>query len=145
MARHQGPRLVQCYHCRHRFEVSGRAQSTSCPGCNKALIVADEHITKLRGPLKELRTCGRITVAKRGRLIVENLEAHGGIDCQGIIDAKRVLSGDTVILGPKCDYHGDLTAPNVIMHKGAKVKPSRFAVPEDPLDLASMGTPPDPG
>ncbi len=102
-------------------------------------MVGDEHITKLRGPLKELRTCGKITVAKRGRLIVETIEAHGGIDCQGIIDAKHVLSGGTVTLGPKCDYHGDLTAPNVVMQKGAKVKRSMFAVPEDPLGLADIG------
>ena len=142
MARHTGPRMVQCYHCRHRFEVSSRAQSTSCPGCNKALMVGDEHITKLRGPLKELRTCGRITVSKRGRLIAEHIEAHGGIDCQGIIDAKHVLSGETVTLGPKSDYHGELTAPGVVMHKGAKVKPSRFAVPEDPLGLADLHDPP---
>ncbi len=101
-------------------------------------MVGDEHITKLRGPLKELKTCGRITVSKRGRLIVETIEAHGGIDCQGIIDAKHVLSGTTVTLGPKCDYHGDLTAPGVVMHKGAKVKPSVFAVPADPLGLTSM-------
>jgi len=98
-------------------------------------MVGDEHITKLRGPLKELKTCGRITVSKRGRLIAETIEAHGGIDCQGIIDAKHVLSGTTVTLGPKCDYHGDLTAPAVIMEKGAKVKHSLFAVPEDPLGL----------
>lgn len=142
MARQLGPRLVQCYHCRHRFEVSSRAQSTSCPGCNKALMVGDEHITKLRGPLKELRTCGRITVSKRGRLIAETIEAHGGIDCQGIIDAKKVLSGATVTLGPKCDYHGNLTAPAVEMQKGAKVKPSMFAVPSDPLGLTQ---PPEAG
>jgi len=108
-------------------------------------MVADEHITKLRGPLKELRTCGRITVSKRGRLIVETLEAHGGIDCQGIIDAKHVLAGDTVTLGPKCDYHGDLTAPDVIMQKGAKVKPSLFAVGDDPLGLADLDDPPETG
>lgn len=108
-------------------------------------MVGDEHITKLRGPLKELRTCGRITVSKRGRLIAETIEAHGGIDCQGIIDAKHVLSGTTVTLGPKCDYHGDLTAPNVDMHKGAKVKPSKFAVPEDPLDLGTLQQEPDTG
>ena len=108
-------------------------------------MVGDEHITKLRGPLKELRTCGRITVTKRGRLIAEHIEAHGGIDCQGIIDAKHVLSGETVTLGPKCDYHGGLTAPNVVMHKGAKVKPSLFAVPEDPLGLANLHDPPDTG
>lgn len=101
-------------------------------------MVGDEHITKLRGPLKELRTCGRITVSKRGRLIAETIEAHGGIDCQGIIDAKHVLSGATVTLGAKCDYHGDLTAPGVEMQKGAKVKPSLFAVPSDPLGLTGL-------
>jgi len=101
-------------------------------------MVGDEHITKLRGPLKELRTCGRITVSKRGRLIAETIEAHGGIDCQGIIDAKRVISGTTVTLGPKCDYHGSLTAPAVVMHKGAKVKPSMFDVPADPLGLTEL-------
>ena len=108
-------------------------------------MVGDEHITKLRGPLKELRTCGRITVTKRGRLIAETIEAHDGIDCQGIIDAKHVLSGTTVTLGPKCDYHGDLTAPSVIMHKGATVKPSKFAVPDDPLDLGTMQQEPETG
>jgi len=101
-------------------------------------MVGDETITKLRGPLKELRTCGRIVVTKRGRLIAETIEAHDGIDCQGIIDAKYVLSGDTVTLGPKCDYHGDLTAPAVIMEKGAKVKHSLFAVPDDPLGLTKI-------
>jgi cytoskeletal protein CcmA (bactofilin family) len=101
-------------------------------------MVGDEHITKLRGPLRELKTCGRIVVSKRGRLIAETIEAHGGIDCQGIIDAKQVLSGTTVILGPKCHFHGDLTAPGVVMQKGATVKPSMFAVPEDPLGLTSM-------
>ncbi len=101
-------------------------------------MVGDERITKLRGPLKELRTCGRIVVTKRGRLIAETIEAHDGIDCQGIIDAKHVLSGTTVTLGPKSDYHGDLTAPGVVMENGAKVKPCRFAVPEDPLDLATL-------
>jgi len=104
-------------------------------------MVGDEHITKLRGPLKELRTCGKITVAKRGRLIAESIEAHGGIECLGIIDAKHVLCGNTVTLGPKSNYHGDLTAPNVVMQKGAKVQPSRFAVPEDPLGLSDINKP----
>jgi len=101
-------------------------------------MVGDERITKLRGPLKELKTCGRIVVTRRGRLIAETIEAHDGIECLGIIDAKYVLSGSTVTLGPKCDYHGDLTAPAVIMENGAKVKRSLFAVPDDPLDLSKM-------
>lgn len=145
MAKAVGPKTVQCYHCRHRFEVSGRAQSTSCPSCNKPLIVEDIVVDKLRAGLIELRTCGSITIKKRGRLMSERVEAHGGIVCEGIIDARQVISGKTVHLGPKSTYRGDLKAPAVIMEKGAKVHASLFEVPADPLGLANLGqTPPDP-
>lgn len=143
MARHAGPKTVQCYHCRHRFEVSGRAQSTSCPQCNKALIVADIEVKpgKIHGPSKEVRTCGRIVVHKRARLMSETVEAHGGIDCQGTLDAKHVLTGRPVRLGPKARYRGDLEAPALIIEKGARVDPSMLRVPTDPLELADLPPP----
>ncbi len=137
MARHAGPRLVQCYLCRHRFEVGGRAQSTSCPNCNKALHVGDEIIKQLRGPLKELRTCGKVIIEKKGRLIVETLEAHGGIECLGVLDARKIISGRTVVMGPKSQFKGDLTAPAVDMKLGARVH-SHFNVPADPLGLKDL-------
>ena len=137
MARNAGPRQVQCYHCRHRFEVGGRAQSTSCPSCNKALHVGDEIVKQLRGPLKELRTCGKLIVEKRGRLIAETIEAHGGIECKGVIDAKHVLSGKPVLLDSKCQYKGDLTAPSAEMKSGARVY-GMFSVPNDPLGLSDL-------
>jgi len=139
MAKNKGPRLVQCYHCRHRFEVGGRAQSTSCPGCNKPLIVEDLVIDKLKAGLIELRTCGSITVKKKGRIMAERIEAHGGIICHGIIEAKKVVSGQTLVLSKTATYRGDLEAPAVEMALGAKVKPSVFAVPSDPLGLADLG------
>lgn len=139
MAKNKGPRLVQCYHCRHRFEVGGRAQSTSCPGCNKPLIVEDLVIDKLKAGLIELRTCGSITVKKKGRIMADRIEAHGGIVCHGIIEAKQVVSGQTVVLAKSATYRGDLEAPAVEMAAGAKVKPSVFAVPSDPLELGDLG------
>lgn len=143
MARHAGPKTVQCYHCRHRFEVSGRAQSTSCPNCNKALIVGDVEVKagKIHGPSKEVRTCGRIVVHKRGRLMSETVEAHGGIDCQGTIDARRVVSGKPVRLGPKARYKGDLQAPSLTIEKGARVDPSMLQIPSDPLELHDLPGP----
>lgn len=138
MARHAGPRLVQCYHCRHRFEVGGRAQSTSCPKCNKALIVSDIEVKSgVRGPMREDRTCGRIIVHKRARLISEYLEAHGGVECHGIIDAKKVVSGKAVLLTDKCQFKGALHAPSVDMKPGARVL-GQFAVPDDPLSLHDL-------
>jgi hypothetical protein len=135
MARHTGPRMVQCYHCRHRFEVGGRAQSTSCPGCNKPLIVGDIQVPGQRGPLREIRTCGRITVKKRGRLIAELIEAHGGIECAGIIDAKKVLCGIGLSLGPKSRFKGQLQTPVLSVKAGARLDSQQIAVPDDPLGL----------
>jgi hypothetical protein len=142
MARHTGPKTVQCYHCRHRFEVSGRAESTSCPGCNKPLYVGDIEVKpgKIYGPSKEVRTCGRITVHKRGRMMAESVEAHGGIDCQGTLEARRIVTGRPVRLGPKARYKGDLRGPAFVVEKGARVLPSLLAVPSDPLQLSDLPT-----
>lgn len=139
MARHTGPRMVQCYLCRHRFEVGGRAQSTSCPGCNKPVIVGDLILkgSTLKGPKKEERTCGKIVVGKKARLMAEFVEAHGGIECEGTIEARHVLTS-RLVLGAKAVYKGDLQAQTVEMKPGAKVKPSQFAVPEDPIGLADL-------
>lgn len=139
MAKNKGPRTVQCYHCRHRFEVGGRAQSTSCPGCNKPLIVEDKVIDKMMYGLNDLRTCGTITIKKKGRLMAKFVEAHGGIICEGTLDADRVLSGQTLQLGKASTYRGDLQAPAVKMALGAKVKPCLFNVPSDPMGLADLG------
>ncbi len=132
MARQLGPRTVQCYHCRHQFEVGGMAQSTSCPGCNKLLIVHDIVVDRLRAGLIELRTCGRIDVKKRGRLMVARLvEAHGEIHCEGIIDAKKIVSGSPVSLGPKCRVRGELRAPSLTIQLGARVLSGNVSVPGD--------------
>jgi hypothetical protein len=128
MARNLTPKTVECYHCHHRFEVGGRAQSTSCPGCNKPLMVADQEISGQRGPIRELKTCGKIVVKKRGRLICQQIVAHAGIECVGIIDAKDVVSGQTVTLGPKSQFKGNLTAPGLIVEQGAKISSSQFAI-----------------
>lgn len=140
MAKNKGPRTVQCYHCRHRFEVGGRAQSTSCPGCNKPLRVEDMVFDAKKSGIGRIKiqTCGTITVKKGGRVTAERVEAHGGIVCHGTIEAKQVISGKMLVLGKTALFYGDLQAPAVDMALGAKVKPSRFEVPSDPLGLADI-------
>ncbi|MGB1125224.1 MAG: hypothetical protein ACPG4Q_08460 [Phycisphaeraceae bacterium] len=141
MAKNKGPRMVQCYHCRHRFEVGGRAQSTSCPGCNKPLRVDDIVFdTKHSGIGRiKIQTCGMITIKKGGRVTAELVEAHGGIVCHGTIEAKEVISGQTLVLGKTGLFYGTLKALGVEMALGAKVKPSLFEVPSDPLGLSDLG------
>jgi cytoskeletal protein CcmA (bactofilin family) len=93
-------------------------------------MVADQEIKGQRGPIRELKTCGQIVVKKRGRLICQHIVAHAGLTCEGIIDAKTVTSGQKVVLGPKSNFKGDLTAPAVDIADGAKIQPSRFAIGE---------------
>lgn len=75
-------------------------------------------------------------LGKRSRLICEQIEAHGGLECDGVIDAKEVVvGGEGLRLGPKAEFKGTLHAPAVRMESGAKVLPSAFAVPSDPRGL----------
>ncbi|MEM6459852.1 MAG: polymer-forming cytoskeletal protein [Planctomycetota bacterium] len=143
MARSLPPKTVRCYHCGHRFEVGGRAQSTSCPGCNKAVMVADQVIDKQRGPIRELKTCGKIVVKKRGRLICHHVVAHDGLTCDGILDARTVESGTLVTLGKKSNFKGDLAAPAIDIAEGAVIQPSRFAIGPPPPEQGATPTPSD--
>lgn len=140
MARNTGPKTVQCYHCRHRFEVGGRAQSTSCPGCNKELRLEDFVFDKKKSGIGRIKvqTCGSVTVKKSGRVTAELLEAHGGIVCEGTIQAKQIISGKPVVIGKAATFRGDLQAPSLDMKLGAKVGPSMIEVPSDPLGLADL-------
>lgn len=124
--------MVQCYQCDHRFEVGGSAQSTSCPGCNRPVMVADQIIKGQRGPIRELKTCGKVVVGKRGRLICQHIVAHAGLECEGIIDAKTVVSNTCVVLGAKANFRGDLTAPSVDIVQGAVIQSSYFRIGEPP-------------
>ncbi len=142
LARTTGPKLVQCYLCGRRFEVSAMAQSTSCPGCNKPVMVADEVIKKVRGPIRELKTCGKITVMKKARLMAEQIVAHAGIENLGTIEAKKVVTGGGLILGPKSEFRGELHSQWVHMEEGAKIRPSAFHVPSDPSGLLKSDEPP---
>jgi hypothetical protein len=136
MLRGSGQRIVQCYFCRHRFEVAGRAESTSCPGCHKALFVGDIVVSKLK-PVKEVRTCGRIVVKKSGRIIADLVEAHRGLECEGNIDAKKVIAGP-VVIGAKAVWKGDCHALSVVIKQGAKITRGQFFVPEDDLQVADL-------
>lgn len=137
MSRRSGPRTVQCYECRRRFQVGGRAESTACPGCGRAVIVGDVVVRQLK-PVTTVRTCGRVIVQRRGRVIARRVEAHLGLDVLGVLDAD-VVSGGPVHIGPRAQWKGDCRAPTVVISPGARVS-GRFSVPDDSLGLADLAT-----
>lgn len=137
MTRSSGLHPVQCYHCQVRFEVGQRARSTSCPGCFKPVIVEDIVVKKLK-PVQRVQTCGRVIVHRSGRIIAERIEAHGGIECLGAIDAATVLAGGHVLIGPRANWKGDLCSPSIEVKGGARIARGYFVVPDDPLHLADL-------
>jgi len=130
MAKQNTLRAIQCYHCRSAFEVSARAMTVSCPACHKKLLVEDVVIKDAQSVTK-LQTCGRILIEKNGRVMAQLVEAHQGIEVQGVIEAK-VLSGRPVIIGAKAQWKGDCRAPAVQIELGARITRGYFEIDPNP-------------
>lgn len=127
---------MQCYHCRHRFDVSPKAESTGCPRCGQRVIVGDVIVRELR-PVSRVQTCGRIVVHEKARINAELVEAHEGLEVLGGLSAK-VISGGPVVIGPKARWAGDCHAPSVRIHLGARIEGGRFNVPDHGLGLDDL-------
>jgi hypothetical protein len=136
MAKPTSPRTVQCYHCRHRFEVSRQTMTTSCPKCSKALTVEDV-VIKTAHAVRKIQTCGRLIVQKKGRVIAQSVEAHGGVEVEGILEAK-VLSGGPVKIGAKGQWRGDCGAPSLVVEAGGRIDGGYFVIPDDTLGVADL-------
>jgi len=128
MAKSTAKRTVRCYRCHHLLEVGRKAQSVSCPHCNRPVIVEDVVIKGLR-MVPKLQTCGKLVIQKSGRLIAGLIEAHGGVEVQGVLDGP-VHSGGHVLIGPKARWKGDLRATSLAVRAGARIAAGRFAVPD---------------
>jgi len=106
--------------------------STSCPECNRPLVIEDVTVRSYLG-VNVLETCGRLLVPKRKQLSVQgHVVAHGGIEVQGRLSCARAISRGPVLLGPKSDWEGDLRAPSLMIREGAVVQSGRSSIPEDP-------------
>ncbi len=125
-----GPREVRCYHCGHRFEVSARAMTGSCPKCYGKLMLEDVVITNTQS-YKRLQTCGKIIIQARGRVIADLVDAADGIEVTGKLEAKAYRGGP-VSIGPKALWKGDCAAPSLTIEPGGKIERSWFVIPCDP-------------
>ena len=120
MAKAAAKRTVRCYLCGHGFTVSPRAMSTTCPRCNKAIKIEDV-VVKSYIPVVELQTCGKIRIAKRGRVAAKRIQCGGGIICEGAMEGAVETDGD-VRLGPKAFWKGKtLQSRSLEIAAGAKL------------------------
>lgn len=126
MAKSGTLRKVQCYHCRVQFEISLRAMTVSCPKCFKKLLVEDVVVNTAQGVTK-LQTCGKILIEKKGRVRGDLVEAHGGIEVRGVLEAKAV-SGGPVVIRDKAKWRGDCRAPSLTVELGAQIIGGLFEI-----------------
>ncbi len=126
MAKPTPPRTVQCYHCRHRFEVSPQTMTTVCPKCSKPLTVEDV-VIKTAHSVRKIQTCGKLVVQKKGRVIAQTVEAIGGVEVEGILEAK-VISGGRVRIGAGGQWRGDCAAPSLEVEQGGRIDGGFFEI-----------------
>lgn len=132
MAKSLQRRQIRCYLCGHRFEVSTRTMSVPCPKCNKALKVEDILI-KSYLPVNEVQTCGKITIAKNGRVVAKLIRCGDGIECEGTLEGAIETDGE-LMLGPKASWKGKtLYSKSLAISDGAKLV-GYVKVPFQPLD-----------
>jgi cytoskeletal protein CcmA (bactofilin family) len=129
MAKASTPRTIQCYHCRHRFDVPQQTMTTNCPKCSKPLSVEDVVIKNAHG-VRKLQTCGHLTVTKKGHVMAQQVEAQAGIEVEGIMEA-NVTSGGPVKIGAKALWKGDLSAPSLAVELGGRIERAYFVIPDE--------------
>ena len=117
-AKASAKREVRCYLCGYRFQVSTRTMSTTCPGCNRPIKVEDV-IVKSYLPVNDLQTCGKIKIARRGRVVAKRIQSGDGIECLGTLEGAVETDGD-MTLGPKAAWKGaSLQSRRLLMADGA--------------------------
>lgn len=94
--------------------------SVPCPRCNKALKVEDVHV-KTYVPVNDLQTCGKITVAKNGRVVAKVIRAGAGIDCDGTLEG-AIEADDHMVLNDHSTWKGKtLLTRSLVIQDGAKL------------------------
>lgn len=128
MARKKAPtqRAVRCYHCGHTHAVSARATRVSCPKCAKSLLVENVTIRTTEG-WAHFKTCGKITILIKGALVAQTIEAHGGVEVRGALEAKRYVGGP-VVLKKHATWRGDCAAPSITVEAGARIGQGLFNI-----------------
>jgi len=73
------------------------------------------------------KTCGRVTILSRGKLVAQTIEAHGGVEVRGGLDTKS-YTGGPVVLKKHATWRGDCTAPSIAVDAGARVLSGMFEI-----------------
>ncbi|TVQ76911.1 MAG: polymer-forming cytoskeletal protein [Phycisphaeraceae bacterium] len=132
MARQPALRTVRCYHCSKEFEVGAKAITVSCPHCYQRVAIEDMVVRSSHSGGK-VQTCGKITIAERARFTAMSVQASGGLEINGVLNASQI-STDRIHLGPGGRMRGDCRARTFTMDAGARIEGGYFEIGVQPTD-----------
>lgn len=107
---------IVCLYCEKPQEVSRRAVQITCKHCYKSLKIEDVLIKQYEAR-RAIETCGVVVVEERGNVIADRILC-GGLIVRGRVKG-GVISRGAVLVGPKADLIGDVTAPSLAVGAGA--------------------------
>ena len=135
MARQPALRTVRCYHCSKEFEVGAKAITVSCPHCYQRVAIEDMVVRSSHSGGK-VQTCGKITIAERARFTAMSVQASGGLEINGVLNASQI-STDRIHLGPGGRIRGVCRARSLTMAQGAQIENSYFEIGADRPETAT--------
>ncbi|MBX3359611.1 MAG: polymer-forming cytoskeletal protein [Phycisphaeraceae bacterium] len=138
MARHPTPRLVLCYNCSRSFSASSQAITLTCPLCYQHLRLSDV-IVEAAQSVTRLQTCGRLVITARGRVTAKVVQASGGIEVHGRLQAESAATPGHFYLAPGAVHSGNVRASSLIVHPGSTVLAGHFEItpPVESVDDAA--------
>jgi cytoskeletal protein CcmA (bactofilin family) len=132
-------RVVYCSSCGHRFEISRKAFSATCPGCTQPMRFKDLTLSKtIEG---RIDTMGHIEIAPTSHMTGEL--ACGELTSQGKFDGSATVYG-AVALSKKSRFVGELRGKSLTVEAGAELRGKASIGPQAASndDATAMPKPP---
>src|SRR5437764_1160116 len=111
-------RVVECFDCHRKQEVSGAATSTICPSCSAHIDLSDYKITTSFS--RSIRTRGDVHVTTKGDL------SSSSVRCRRAIIEGRLRgnldSAGTIVINTSGKIPGRLSASEIVVEKRAEVQ-----------------------
>ena len=109
-------RVVECFECKRKQQVSGAATSTICPSCSAHIDLRDYKITS--GFSRSIRTRGNVHLSGKGDL------ASSSVECQSALIEGRLrgnLHCDTATINYSGKIPGRISARHVVVERKADI------------------------
>lgn len=127
-------RIIECYECGYKFQLHGRAATTTCNKCRKVLDLTD-HVIDGKWS-KSFKTAGTVRLTEKGVLQSGEIVANDFI-LEGTIEAGKIRAMRRLELHPGARFsEQNIKAPDLLIAAGATIA---FTEPAEYRDVEIAG------